>query len=129
MKMYEMMVIFDASKYNADPTGTVQSIHQMIEKHKGHIEVSRTWDERKFTYQINNQKKGVYYLFYFTAPGPEAKLMEQDLRLNETVVRYLTLVVHPKLVDEMLNIAKSEDHAVAKRAPGLVEEDYSPGGN
>ena len=99
----------------------------MIEKHKGHIEVSRPWDERKLAYQINNQKKGVYYLFYFTAPGPDAKSMEKDLKLNETVLRYLTLLVHPKLVDELLAIAKSEEHAVAKKAPGLVEDDFGGG--
>lgn len=121
--LYEMLIIFDASKYNADAAGTVDSIHQVIAKHGGELAVSRPWDERRFTYPINNQKKGMYYLLYFRGEGSVVHPIESDLRLNEAMLRYMLINIHPKLEEQMLTIAKDEHAAVALHAPGLQEEE------
>jgi len=121
--LYEMLIIFDAGKYNADASATVESIHQVITKHGGEVAASRPWDERRFTYAINGQKKGMYYLLYFRGPGPIVHPIEADIKLNETIIRYMLINIHPKLEEQMLTIAKDEHAAVALHAPGLQEED------
>ncbi len=121
--LYEMLIIFDAGKYNADAQGTVDGIHNAIAKYKGELVVSRPWDERRFTYPINNQKKGMYYLLYFRSPGPTVHEIEQELRLNENIIRYMVIAIPPKLEEQMLTIARDEHAAVALHAPGLAEED------
>ena len=122
-ELFEMLLIFDANKYNADAAGTVDTVHQVIAKHKAELVVSRPWDERRFTYPIKNQKKGMYYLLYFRGPGPVVPAIEADLRLSETILRYLVINIHPKLHEQMITIAKDEHAAVALHAPGLAEED------
>jgi small subunit ribosomal protein S6 len=121
--LYEMLIIFDAGKYNADAAATVETIHQVIAKHGGELAVSRPWDERRFTYAINNQKKGMYYLLYFRGDGAVVHPIEADLKLNETILRYMLINIHPKLHEQMLTIAKDEHAAVALHAPGLQEEE------
>jgi small subunit ribosomal protein S6 len=124
------MIIFDATKYNADAAGTVEAIHQTIAKHHGELVVSRPWDERRFTYPIGGQKKGMYYLLYFRGPGSVVHPIEADLKLNETIIRIMVIHIHPKLEEQMITIAKDEHAAVALHAPGLVEDDIMgmPGG-
>jgi small subunit ribosomal protein S6 len=122
-ELYEMLVIFDANKYNGDAAGTVDALHQVIAKHKGELVVSRPWDERRFTYPIKNQKKGTYYLLYFRGPGPIVPQIEADLKLSETILRYMVINIHPKMQEQMITIAKDEHAAVALHAPGLQEED------
>ena len=122
-ELYEMLIIFDGNKYNADAQGTVNAVHSAIAKHNGELVVSRPWDERRFTYPIKNQKKGMYYLLYFRGPGPIVPQIEADLRLSETILRYMIVNIHPKLQEQMITIAKDEHAAVALHAPGLQEED------
>ncbi len=122
-QLYELLIIFDASKYNADASATVDAVHQIIAKHHAELVVSRPWDERRFTFPINGQKKGMYYLLYFRGPGSVVHPIEADLKLSETVIRYMLVNIHPKLHEQMLTIAKDEHAAVALHAPGLAEDD------
>jgi ribosomal protein S6 len=118
-----MLIIFDAGRYNSDAQAIVDSVHTAITKNKAEVVVSRPWDERRFTYPINNQKKGMYYLLYFRCIGPTVHEIEQDLRLNENIIRYMVIAIPPKLEEQMLTIARDEHAAVALHAPGLAEED------
>ena len=57
-------------------------------------------------------KKGLYYLTYFKIEGKKLVDIEQDVALNETILRSMVLRIDPKLVDTMLAIARDE-HATA----------------
>ena len=74
--------------------------------------MSRPWDERRLSYPIKNQKKGLYYLTYFAAEGKSLVGIEHDCALNEMILRMMVLRIDPKMVETMLAVAKGE-HAVA----------------
>ena len=74
--------------------------------------VSRPWDERRLTYPVKNQKKGLYYMTYFSCEGKNVVKIEHDCSLNESILRMMVLKIDPKLVDTMLTLAKGE-HATA----------------
>ncbi len=74
--------------------------------------VSRPWDERRLAYPIKNQKKGLYYLTYFSSEGKNLPNIEHDCALNEMILRMMILKIAPQLVETMLSLAKGE-HAVA----------------
>ncbi len=110
--VYECMFILDSSKVAGNLETADKSLRAMLEKHSAEVLVSRPWDERKFTYPIKKQKKGIYYLTYFSSEGKNLVPIEHDCALNETILRMLVLKIHPKLVETMLSLAKGE-HAVA----------------
>jgi small subunit ribosomal protein S6 len=110
--VYECMFILDSSKVAGNLEGADKVIRGILEKHNAEVLVSRLWDERKFTYAINKQKKGIYYLTYYSSEGPNLVHIERDCALNEMILRQLTIKIHPKLVETMLSLAKGE-HAVA----------------
>ena len=120
-KVYECMVLFNSNKYAGDQAGVVKQVHSTLEKHHAEVLASRPWDERKLSYPINGNKKGTYYLIYFRSEGKNLAAIRADFALNETILRYLTLQIDPKLVDTMLALARDE-HAFAMHAPGLDAE-------
>jgi small subunit ribosomal protein S6 len=110
--VYECMFILDSSKVAGNLETAEKQLRTILEKNNAEVLVARLWDERKFTYPINRQKKGIYFLTYFSSEGKNLVPIEHDCALNEIILRQLVLKIHPKLVETMLSLAKGE-HAVA----------------
>lgn len=114
--VYECMYLLDTNKVAGDVQGAARQLHELVEKHNAEILASRPWNELKLAYPIRTvagkHKKGLYYLMYFHCGGEVITPLEQDLKLNEMVIRSLILKIDPQLVDLMLSVARDE-HAVA----------------
>lgn len=88
LNQYEAMFLFP-------PTGTMElqacldTAKGMVERHGGQIIVLKKWDERKLTYELGGQKRGLYVICYFRAPGTAITGLERDARLSEQVMRVL----------------------------------------
>src|ERR1017187_10538481 len=112
--VYECMFILDSAKVSGNIEAADKNLRALLEKNCAEVLVSRQWgDDRKFTYPIKKHKKGIYYLTYFSSEGKNLVPIEQDCKLNEMILRYLPIKIHPKLVDTMLGLAKGENAAVA----------------
>src|SRR6266849_5232360 len=127
---YECMFLLDPSKVSGDVAGAAKQVEAILTKNQAEVLASRQWDERRLAYSVKGQKKGLYYLTYFRSEGKNLVNIERDCALNEAILRYLTLRVHPKMVDTMLALARDE-HAlalqavpepVASEAPMVVED-------
>jgi small subunit ribosomal protein S6 len=110
--VYECMFLLDTNKVAGDIPGAAKQIHAILERHHAEVLASRPWDERRLAYPIRGHKKGLYYLIYIRVDGKEITSLEQDLILNEMILRYLVLHIDTKLVDIMLALARDE-HALA----------------
>lgn len=130
--VYECMFLLDTNKVSGDVPGAAQQLHTILEKHGAEVLASRPWDERRLAYPIRStntlHKKGLYYLTYFRADGPALTKIEGDIKLNEMILRSLTLRIDPKLVDIMLQLAQDE-HAVALQTAHESADDYSGDGD
>jgi small subunit ribosomal protein S6 len=124
--VYECMFLLDANKVAGDVHAAQAQLHGILEKHSAEILASRPWDERRLAYPVNGHKKGLYYLTYFKIEGKKLVDIEQDVALNETILRSMVLRIDPKLVDTMLAIARDE-HATA--LPSGTDTDGMDGGD
>jgi small subunit ribosomal protein S6 len=115
------MVILDSNKYAQDPSGMGQQVPNLVSKCGGEVLVSRLWNEQKLAYPIDGHKKGTYWLTYFRLDGNKLTEFTRELRINETVVRTLTLKVEPRLVDALV------EHAKGGRKPVEPTESSGPG--
>jgi small subunit ribosomal protein S6 len=106
--VYECMFLLDTNKVAGDVSAAQKQLHAILEKNQAEILASRPWDERRLAYPIKNHKKGLYYLVYFRTEGKNVVNIEHDCALNETILRTLILVLDPKLVDIMLQLARDE---------------------
>ena len=113
--VYECLFLLDTNKVAGDIPAAAKQLHAVLEKNHSEILASRQWDERRLAYPVKGHKKGLYYLTYFRSEGKNLVNIERDCALNEAVLRYLPLRVHPKMVDTMLSLARDE-HALALQA-------------
>ena len=125
IQLYETMFLFDSAKLAADAdTIRAQTVHS-FEKHGAEILVSRPWDDRKLSYPIQKQKKGSYHIVYYRMESRKQDEVEQDLRLNENLLRHLTLIIDPKWAEAAMDVARN-DHGAAIAIRGMQEE-VAPG--
>jgi len=120
------MFLLDTSKVAGDVQAADRNLRGLLEKHHAEVLVSRPWDERRLTYPVKNQKKGLYYLTYFSTEGKNLTGIDHDCKLNEMILRQLVIRIEPKLVETMLSLAKGE-HAVALH--NIHEEPNEEGGS
>jgi len=119
--VYEGMLILDSTRYSRDPEGVANQIHAIIQESGGEILVSRLWEERRLAYPIKGQRKGTYWLIYFRLEGPKLREIRQRCQINETIMRTLFLKVDPRIVDALVEHARTGQFITASRpepAPG-----------
>lgn len=59
----------------------------------GQVKKTEQWGLRNLAYRINKNKKGHYVLFNIDAPPAAVAEMERNMKLNEDVLRYMTIRV------------------------------------
>ena len=59
----------------------------------GQVMKTEQWGLRTLTYRIKKNKKGHYVLFNLEAPSEAIVELERNMRLNEDVLRFLTVRV------------------------------------
>jgi small subunit ribosomal protein S6 len=92
MKLYELTVIFNPTLDDNTVQPEIEKIEKQITGSGGAVEKIDRWGMRRFTYRIGGHHQGNYIFFlYRSNPGLNAEL-ERNLRLNENVLRYLTIL-------------------------------------
>jgi small subunit ribosomal protein S6 len=104
--VYENMVILDANKYAQDPNSLAATVQNLVARLGGEVLVSRLWNEQKLAYPIKGHRKGTYWLTYMRLDASKLTEFNRELRINEAVVRTLTLLVEPRLVEALVEHAK-----------------------
>ena len=115
--VYECLFLLDSNKVAGDVPRAAEQLKTILEKNHAEILASRQWDERRLAYPIKNHKKGLYYLMYYRTEGKNLIGIEQDFRLVELILRYMTIKIEPKLVDKMLTVALDEHALALQMAP------------
>lgn len=106
--VYECMFIFDPNTYARDPGGVSGRIPKMVEDCSGEMLASRLWNEQKLAYPIRGRRKGTYWLSYFRMDSNKVVDFNRACRLNDSILRNLTLKVEPRLVDALVAHARGE---------------------
>lgn len=65
----------------------------VIEENGGKVTKRESWGLRGLAYKIKKNRKGHYVLFNLDAPAEAVHEMERQMRLNEDILRHMTLRV------------------------------------
>ncbi len=69
------------------------SFTQILTANGGSVKKTEQWGLRTLAYRIRKNKKGHYVLMNLDAPPAAVAEMERNMRLNEDVLRFLTVKV------------------------------------
>ena len=104
-------------------------IPNLVAKFGGEVLVSRLWQEQKMAYPIDGHKKGAYWLTYFRLDPSKLAEFNREVRINDTILRCLTLKVEPRLVDALVEHAKGGQRArpaTETAEPAIPEAEVQP---
>ncbi|MBB3019879.1 small subunit ribosomal protein S6 [Microvirga lupini] len=79
---------------------TPQQVETMVDQYKGVIEqnggtVEKTemWGVKSLAYRIKKNRKAHFTMFNLNAPAPAVAEMERQMRINEDILRFMTIKV------------------------------------
>ena len=89
------MVIIDAMISDDAIKAEIETIAANITKGNGEILRRDDWGKRKLAYSIKKRQHGFYVIFYYKAEAATVASVEAALKLNENVLRWMTLADYP----------------------------------
>jgi small subunit ribosomal protein S6 len=93
MALYEHMLIArqDISAQQVDALAT--HLKTIIETEGGKVEKQEYWGLRSLAYRIKKNRKGHYVLLNVNAPANAISELERQLKINEDVLRFMSVRV------------------------------------
>ena len=108
MSLYESVFIARQDISATQVETLADQFSELIKENGGEVTKKEHWGLKNLAYRIKKNRKGHYVLFNIDAPSAAVLEMERQMRINEDVVRYLTV-----RVDEL-----EEDQSIMLRSRG-----------
>lgn len=120
MNLYETTVVADSLMKSDDLRDLREKIASFISNHGGQVQRAEEWGKRRLAYEIAKKQYGYYLHFRFTAPEAVLALLEREYRLNESVLRFLTIRVEKLALQHEARMA-ARTAAANIEAPAATE--------
>jgi small subunit ribosomal protein S6 len=95
---YETTFILEPGLDEAKANEEIDKVSQWIQQSGGEVVDVQRWGKRRLAYEINKKRDGVYTHVLHKSPGELVKELERRMRLNEAVMRVLTVIHVPQPV-------------------------------
>ncbi|MDX1619103.1 MAG: 30S ribosomal protein S6 [Balneolaceae bacterium] len=95
---YELTYIINPVLDDEEFTQIVNKYTDYIKDNDGEIDEVDEWGIRKLEYEMDGKGSGYYVNAYFHAPGELIEKLERQLRIDDNILRYLTLKYDAKML-------------------------------
>ena len=93
MNKYESVLIARQDLGSSQVNALVNDFSKVIADQGGEVVRVDNWGLKNLAYRIKKNRKGYYVLLNFTAPATAIAEYERLLRVNEDIIRYMTVKV------------------------------------
>lgn len=108
MANYESVLIARQDLGASQVNDIVSNLSDVLQKEGGEVVKIDNWGLKNLAYRIKKNRKGHYVLLNITAPAKAIFEYERLVRLNEDIIRYMTIKV-----DEFNNEMTSDEDIAA----------------
>jgi small subunit ribosomal protein S6 len=93
MPLYENVFIARQDISGAQVDALADTFTQLVADNGGEVKKREYWGLRNLTYRMRKNRKGHYVLLNLSAPPAAVAELERTMRINEDVIRYMTIRV------------------------------------
>lgn len=111
MSNYESVLIARQDLGASQVNNLVSELSEVVKREGGEVVKVDNWGLKNLAYRIKKNRKGHYVLLNIVAPAKAIFEYERLMRLNEDIIRYMTIKV-----DEFNNEMSSEEDIAAVEA-------------
>lgn len=91
MELYESLFIIRPSLTDEETTALINKMKGVAEKSGAQMMRAENWGRKKLAYEVKRERKGTYAFFYFKGPGPVVGELERAYRLEDSIIKFLTV--------------------------------------
>jgi small subunit ribosomal protein S6 len=92
-RTYEIMLIVDPDAGEDESTRLSETLQQIVIDQGGSIVKAENMGRKSLAYEIGHKKEGFYLLLEVDGSGKEIAELERRMRVNDRVLRYITVRV------------------------------------
>ncbi len=128
MPLYENVYIARPDISAAQVEALTESLTAIVAENGGAVKKNEYWGLKNLAYRIKKNRKGHYSLLNIDAPAAAIHELERNMRINEDILRYLTIRVDE--LDEnpsvMMQTRSSRDDRGRPGRGGFGDRDRRP---
>lgn len=120
MRLYELLFITNPEYGDEEIQAVIARYQQVIEQGDGVLKSAEKWGKRRFAYEIDEQREGLYILVMLEA-GPEVpREIDRLMKIDQDIIRHV--IVRKEEKNRKRRPAKAAA-PVRAAAPRVVQED------
>lgn len=127
MPLYENVFIARQDISPAQAEALADTFTGILKERGGDVTKREYWGLRSLSYRMKKNRKGHYILLNIDAPAPAVHEMERNMRLNEDVLRFLTVRVEELEAGPSMMMQRREERADRDRDRGPRRRDFEGG--
>ena len=89
MNKYELALVLSVKLEDEARSEKLEKVKEMITRFGGTITNVDDWGKKRLAYEIQKMNEGFYYFIQFDAAATAPAQLEDRLRIEEGVIRYL----------------------------------------
>ncbi len=105
----------NASLDDAQIETVIARVQELISKNDGEVKGVNRWGRRRLAYSIQKKNNGYFVCIEYVGTGDIVSKLDRHFRLEESVLRYLTVVVPKQVLKARASLATDAG------APATVE--------
>jgi small subunit ribosomal protein S6 len=123
---YELTYVISGVVKQNQVDDIVRKVTQFVKDNGGDVLEVDEWGNQRLAYEIDKKRSGYYVNMYFRAPGDLIPKLERQLKINDDVLRFLTLRMDAKM---QRHYEKQKGKEKRKAHSAVAEEEDSASGD
>jgi small subunit ribosomal protein S6 len=125
LRFYETTIVLSPLSDEAAVEREIEKVTQAVSRASGRMVVTQKWGTKRMAYPIQKHAQGNYIHFVYQAPPGVPGELDAGFRINESVLRHLTVLVEgPLPTPGSTGPGRAEEAVVAPvAAPETPEEE------
>ncbi len=97
MRRYETIFILRSDLGEVQVKDSIKRFEGLVATGGGEMLETDEWGFRELAYRIRNERRGYYVRLDYAATGPVMNEVERNLKISDSVLRYLSVLVDPEV--------------------------------
>ncbi|MFH1580606.1 MAG: 30S ribosomal protein S6 [Pseudomonadota bacterium] len=93
MRRYETIVIIDPDLSNEQRLPIFEKLKDLIARQDGFLVIVDEWGDKRLAYEIRKRSRGYYVRLDFCGTGALVNEMERFFRIDDSVLKYMTVLL------------------------------------
>jgi len=94
---YETVIVVDPDLSEEQKEEVFAKMGNIIKQYGGILKEIEKWGIRNLAFNVNHKQKGYYALLRYYGKSDIVEKLERDIRINDKIIRFLTIKVSPKV--------------------------------